>query len=78
MTEEQTFNALKYVIVRKNNRILYFNNKGQQHREDGPAIEREDGKKEWWVNGKLHREDGPAIEFADGTKQWWRLGVRIK
>ena len=45
--------------------------KGEFHREDGPAIECADGYKEWYHNGELHREDGPAREFPDGRKEWW-------
>jgi hypothetical protein len=45
---------------------------GELHREDGPAVEYEDGTREWWLNGKLHREDGPAVEEADGTRWWYR------
>jgi hypothetical protein len=44
---------------------------GKLHREDGPAIEKANGSKSWWLNGELHREDGPAVEDADGTKEWW-------
>jgi len=48
---------------------------GRYHRSDGPAIEYEDGAREWrlkwWLNGKLHRTDGPAIEHADGHREWW-------
>ena len=44
------------------------------HREDGPAIERGDGLREWWQNGKLHRLDGPAIERPNGRKAWCRRG----
>jgi hypothetical protein len=45
------------------------------HREDGPAIEFEDGLKEWLVNGKLHRVDGPAIVSSDGRKEWYINGI---
>jgi hypothetical protein len=31
----------------------------------GPAIERRDGDKAWYLNGKWHREDGPAVEDDD-------------
>lgn len=31
------------------------------HREDGPAIEYEDGTNEWYINNQRHRIDGPAI-----------------
>ena len=48
----------------------WHNQKGEQHREDEPAVIFPNGTKEWWLNGKLHREDGPAIEFARGGKQW--------
>ena len=44
------------------------------HREDGPAIEWANGKKEWYLNGKRHRTDGPAIEYPSGTKSWWING----
>lgn len=41
---------------------LWRNEKGELHREDGPAIEYPDGYKQWYINGKRHRADGPAIE----------------
>lgn len=45
------------------------NEKGERHREDGPAVEYADGSKYWYQNGELHREDGPAIEDEeDGSK----------
>jgi len=46
------------------------------HREDGPAIERNDGTKEWYANKRRHRMDGPAIEFANGDKYWFIDGIR--
>ena len=51
--------------------IRWYNEDGELHREDGPAIEYADGDKEWYINGKLHRENGPAIEFADDYKGWY-------
>lgn len=50
---------------------------GQQHRDDGPAVEWSDGGKEWWKNGKRSRDDGPAVELANGTKEWWVAGQRM-
>lgn len=51
------------------------------HREDGPAIEWDDGDKEWYVNGKCHRIDGPALVYADpqpdGIKEWWTNGRKL-
>ena len=49
----------------------WYNDVGQYHRLDGPAVELADGDKVWYLNGKLHREDGPAIEDANGTNEWW-------
>jgi len=54
----------KYGTIR-----YYLNN--QFHREDGPAIEWDNGDKEWWLNDQLHREDGPAFEWDNGDKEWW-------
>ena len=48
---------------------VWYNDRGQFHRVDGPAIEYANGTKSWYLNGKLHREDGPAIEWADGDKE---------
>lgn len=30
---------------------------GERHREDGPAIEHEDGHKEWFLNGVSYSEE---------------------
>ena len=49
---------------------------GEMHREDGPAIERVNGDKMWFLNGEIHREDGPAIDYAHGTKEWFLKGER--
>lgn len=53
----------------------YYNELGQYHREDGPAIEHPDGTKHWYKNGLLHREDGPAIELENGEKAWYKKGA---
>jgi hypothetical protein len=44
---------------------------GDFHREDGPAIEYNNGSKQWWLNGLRHRENGPAVEWGDGDKAWY-------
>jgi hypothetical protein len=55
----------------------WYNEQGQLHRENGPAIELANGTKVWYLNDKRHREDGPAIECADGTKFWYLNGERL-
>jgi|LakMenEpi03Aug12_release.lakeMendotaPanAssembly.Ray.scaffolds.fasta_scaffold217119_2 hypothetical protein len=64
------------VTVDCNKNIHWYNDKDEYHRLDGPAFERADGYKEWYVDGKRHRLDGPAIEKADGDKSWWVDGKR--
>ena len=54
----------------------WFNEAGQLHRIEGPAIEDANGTKVWFLNGVRHREGGPAIEYADGSKEWYLNGVR--
>jgi hypothetical protein len=34
-------------------------------------VERANGDKRWYINGKLHREDGPAVESFNGDKYWY-------
>jgi hypothetical protein len=55
---------------------LWYNDKGQLHRTDGPAVEYDGGSKFWYINDQYHRENGPAIEHYDGTKEWWFNGMR--
>lgn len=54
----------------------YFKN-NKLHREDGPAIEWNDGDRWWFYNGLKHREDGPAISLFTGYKEYWYHGVKI-
>jgi len=61
----------KVITVSKN--VFYYKNQ-EPHREDGPAIEYNDGNKHWYINGIRHRTDGPAIEYYDGTKEYYVNG----
>ncbi len=63
------------VIVDEKGDIRWYNEYGQYHREDGPAVEWKDGNKWWYINGDCHREDGPAIEYASGKKFWYLYGM---
>lgn len=48
--------------------IKYTNDKGEIHRENGPAIITTDGIQKWYFNGKLHRDgDLPAVYNKDMT-----------
>ena len=52
----------------------WYNENGERHRENDPAVEFVNGNKYWYQNGELHREDGPAIEWNNGDKEWWFNG----
>lgn len=58
--------------------IRYTNEKGQLHREDGPAlIEYGKSKEEWYFNGHKHRDEGyPAVIYALGATENWEHGVK--
>jgi len=69
----------QYIETLKSGTKRYYKDKAKTilHRLDGPAIERADGYKVWYVNGKRHRLDGPAVEYADGYKGWYVNSVFI-
>lgn len=56
---------------------IWRNNKGEWHREGGPALECANGYKSWWFHGKCHRIDGPASEDMHGFKSWYVGGKWI-
>jgi hypothetical protein len=70
-------NNMTNPIISENGDKIWYNTQGQLHREEGPAIERFDGRKEWRINGLLHREDGPAAEW-DYSTCWFINGKQIK
>jgi hypothetical protein len=63
-------------VYASGNKFWYLN--GKQHREDGPAIDCDDGYKCWYIKGHLHREDGPAVECANGQKVWYLDGQQYR
>ncbi len=69
--------SIKYLggELKELNKKLYFQEK-LLHREEGPAIEYDNGHKKFFINGLLHNENGPAIEYADGSKSWYQNGLR--
>ena len=87
LTYRQFITETKHVVRRSTNvenltyslhvgDIYYTNDKGQLHRDGGPAVEKIDGDKYWFVNGEKHRIDGPAMEYADGSK-WWYFNDKL-
>lgn len=55
----------------------WYNDLGERHREDEPAVINATGKF-WFSCDRCHRIDGPAIEWADGTKDWYINGLCYK
>ena len=55
---------------------VWRNEKGELHREDGPAVESSNGRREWFKNGLRHREDGPAIVWEDGTHSYYLNDIK--
>ena len=71
MTEDNTFDHLKYRVNVSNDGVkTYRNSEGFLHREDGPAYINPNGYKAWWLNGQRHREDGPAVIMKNGYRAW--------
>lgn len=61
-----------YSVMSKDGTTYYLN--GKFHREDGPAIDLNNGNKEWFIDGMRHREDGPAV-LQKEFEEWWHFGV---
>lgn len=62
--------------IQMNDRVEWQRPDGTIHRDDGPAIEHHDGRRDWVCEDNFHRVGGPAIEYADGSKEWWVQGIR--
>lgn len=69
---------LKYHQNTDNNSIRYFKDKEMKiiHREDGPAIEYDNGTKVYYQNNKYHRLDGPAITGVR-FEAWYVDGIHM-
>ena len=72
-TEAELYSALKYRVVvdPHSGARKHFNAAGQLHCEEGPAVIRADGTKEWYQNGEWHRVDGPAVVYPNSQKFWF-------
>ena len=56
---------IQYTVKVYDDRTDWYNEKGQLHREDGPAVELIDGTKEWYLNDVEVTED----EVMNPTKE---------
>lgn len=55
--------------------VMYLDDEGQYHREDGPVLSLCDGTQIWYFHGKKHRHDGPAVIRPGKREEWWLHGV---
>lgn len=53
---------------------IVFRENGEIHREDGPAVEWQQGDLQWYSHGELHRAGGQAVIGDDGEQQWFKQG----
>ncbi|CAB4129829.1 hypothetical protein UFOVP116_134 [uncultured Caudovirales phage] len=90
MSVKQTENQAAFSIVEISDRQWHATDKFTQstrwymsdpttgesllHRDDGPAIEYNDGKQLYYCKGALHRSDGPACIYTCGGVSWWLYG----
>jgi len=63
-----------YTETDKDGSKFWYNDQGQLHRQDGPAIEWLDGGTTWYQDGEIHRIDGPACEAENGDQWWYQHG----
>ena len=61
----------EYTVYVYANGIKHWYLNGKRHREDGPAVEREDGTKSWYLNGEEYTEE----EFLKKTSKVKELTV---
>ena len=71
-------------ITRSTFHISYEDEKGNLHREDGPAFQYTDSGSEYWsIHGKYHRKDGPAVILRRNpneepySQKWYFDGKKI-
>ena len=57
----------EYKVVIYDTHTVWLNLEGKLHRTDGPAIERADGYKTWWINGKNYTEQS-FNEYIESKK----------
>lgn len=65
----------RLIVFANGTKVWYLKSGSVYHRTDGPAVERLDGYKAWYLYGLRHRIDGPAIMYPNGQKYYWLNGT---
>jgi hypothetical protein len=81
-TYKDTISGEKLYVSDIGYAIVYYKDKTHRiiHRVDGPALERNDGRRRWLQNGKVHRMDGPAYipnKCPYRKSTWYINGVNL-
>jgi len=59
MTEQETFEALKYCVdINEYGTKRYYNCEGKLHREEGPAVIWYNGSRYWFLDGESYSQEG--------------------
>lgn len=53
--------------------MMFYNEAGNYHRVNGPAMEWRNGDYSWFYNGEVHRYYGPAACWR-GKPYYWIFG----
>lgn len=56
----------------------WYNDLGELHREDGPAIEYRAGTKAWFVRARYHNIKGPSFISVTGRVDWFIDGEEFE
>lgn len=56
--------------------IRFADSQGKTHRVNGPAIQINEGYKEWRYHGLFHRVEGPALVYENGDEEWYLFGKK--
>ena len=77
--EEERMKYLNIIVkTLKDAGSFWFNEKGQYHKDNGPAIILNSGTIIYAQNGLRHNSNGPAVEWKTGEKQWFYNGKEFE
>lgn len=52
--------------------VIYRNNIGQKHREDGPSVIWESGREEWYLDGKSYYYEDWLKRIPNNISYKWK------
>lgn len=54
----------------------WFDERGELHRHNGPALIYANGEQQWYKHGLMHRDGAPAIVAPFGYERWYVNGKK--